>query len=529
MAVNFPNNPTDGEVFTASGQSWTYDAASSLWALSTPPGGGAGHLQLTGGTLTGDLSIDTNLSVGGTLGVTGDATVSGKLTLSGDPTTANHAARKGYVDTQVGTRLTQAQGDARYLKSTSGDKTDNQTTYGRLNVYSRHTSGNALVVYGTDDDLAFIVKTDGAATAYGPLTLNAGNPTNNAHAANKGYVDAQVATRLPLSGGMIEGQLRLANQATATNEAVRADRAINTGTGLSGGGNMTANRTLSFDTTWGDNRYIQQATKVSFNRISLTNGDTINPALEFSLNDGISWVTGDGGYFIENNSVIARIPSNGGLGQSYDVVNRASGDGRYMQQSWSLSTGRGLTGGGDGSANRAIALDFGSLYLQSTNTSDPRLIYLDGGDSSSVRRIAEGQLKTNFNLAGSGTTISAGNGLTGGGDIGSDRTIAMGTPGDIRRASGNATSETSHTHRITNANFQDMMANMLGAGTLGSYAFLRQVSGTDKNFGQTAPGSQLAPYAIDSGNATTGSDTISGTWMCLGAGDGKGCVWQRIA
>ena len=52
--------------------------------------------------------------------VTGDA-MSGPLLLpSGDPTQDNHAARKQYVDTQIGTRLTQAQADTRYV-NTDGD------------------------------------------------------------------------------------------------------------------------------------------------------------------------------------------------------------------------------------------------------------------------------------------------------------------------------------------------------------------------------------------------------------------------
>lgn len=37
--------------------------------------------------------------------------------------------------------------------------------------------------------------------------------------------------------------------------AVDTSRSVSAGTGLSGGGNLSANRTLSFDTTWGDARY----------------------------------------------------------------------------------------------------------------------------------------------------------------------------------------------------------------------------------------------------------------------------------
>jgi hypothetical protein len=43
----------------------------------------------------------------------------------------------------------------------------------------------------------------------------------------------------------VNGKIHIGTQATATTDAVRADRSISTGNGLTGGGNLTANRTLS--------------------------------------------------------------------------------------------------------------------------------------------------------------------------------------------------------------------------------------------------------------------------------------------
>lgn len=45
-------------------------------------------------------------------------------------------------------------------------------------------------------------------------------------------------------------------------------------------------------------------------------------------------------------------------------------------------------------------------------------------------------------------TISAGNGLTGGGDLSTNRTISMGTPGTIGPATSNTASGTTHTHAL---------------------------------------------------------------------------------
>jgi len=50
-------------------------------------------------------------------------------------------------------------------------------------------------------------------------------------------------------GRMTADQITLGEQGDATTEAVRADRTISSGDGLSGGGNLTANRTLSVDST----------------------------------------------------------------------------------------------------------------------------------------------------------------------------------------------------------------------------------------------------------------------------------------
>jgi hypothetical protein len=51
------------------------------------------------------------------------------------------------------------------------------------------------------------------------------------------------------NGATINGNLVLGNPATNTSHAVRADRVISTGSGLSGGGNLSANRELSVDNT----------------------------------------------------------------------------------------------------------------------------------------------------------------------------------------------------------------------------------------------------------------------------------------
>jgi len=58
-----------------------------------------------------------------------------------------------------------------------------------------------------------------------------------------------IGTDSPTERLHVDGKIRIGTQATATTDAVRADRSISTGSGLSGGGNLTANRTLAVDST----------------------------------------------------------------------------------------------------------------------------------------------------------------------------------------------------------------------------------------------------------------------------------------
>ena len=105
-------------------------------------------------------------------------------------------------------------------------------------------------------------------------------------------------------------------------------------------------------------------------------------------------------------------------------------------------------------------------------TSDPVMGGADGIDNRQPRQLANrtlwlkteltkavtsiGQNKTAAEQALAAkadktTTVTAGNGLTGGGDLAANRAIALGTPGTITASSGNTVTDTSHTHAIASA------------------------------------------------------------------------------
>lgn len=178
---------------------------------------GLGYLPLIGGSLTGFLTLHANPTANlhaatkgyvdaGLAGLDTDLSndlaaaiatrlplvggqMQGQIKSVGPPVASEDLGSKGYIDTQVATRLTQAQADARFLQLAGGSLTNF-------------------------------------------LTLHA-DPAQALHAASKGYVDQQTATRLTqaqadarflqLSGGTLTGPLILPGPPTqALNPATKA-------------------------------------------------------------------------------------------------------------------------------------------------------------------------------------------------------------------------------------------------------------------------------------------------------------------
>ncbi|QRE00589.1 hypothetical protein [Pseudomonas phage Itty13] len=124
-------------------------------------------------------------------------------------------------------------------------------------------------------------------------------------------------------------------------------------------------------------------------------------------------------------------------------------------------------------------------------------------------------------------TLTAGNGLTGGGALNADRTLTLGTPGTISTGTGNSVTATSHTHALslTTADVTSLTADA-GIGAIGTYAYLFNSSGPNVGAGGTTSGANLR---WTSHNAVSGG-APSGTWRCMGNGNtGGATVWLRIS
>ena len=231
--------------------------------------------------------------------------------------------------------------------------------------------------------------------------------------------------------------LTAASVKTLFNARALAATLITAGVGLTGGGSLAANRTLTLANTaviagsYGSATETPTFTVDAQGRLTAAGSATVTPA----------WA-----------SVTGKPPTLAGYGIT-DAALAAR----------TITAGTGLTGGGNLTANRTIALanttvtagSYGSATT-ATQLKDIADKLVAAAGSVTVTPAWASVTGKPTTLAGYGITdaalaarnIVAGNGLTGGGNLTADRTLTMGTPGTLNGASTNAVSTTSHTHKV---------------------------------------------------------------------------------
>ena len=138
-------------------------------------------------------------------------TLSGMLTLYADPTLANHAATKNYVDTELTGKLSKSGGTMTGYLKLVGDPVanDDAVPLGYLNT--QLATANTY----TDNQVATKLDKSGG-TMTGFITLHA-DPTANGHASTKKYVDDSMNS---LSNSVSTSINSLQNRATALETTV---------------------------------------------------------------------------------------------------------------------------------------------------------------------------------------------------------------------------------------------------------------------------------------------------------------------
>lgn len=343
---------------------------------------------------------------------------------------------------------------------------------------------------------------------------------------------AAMTGNLPMGNNRITGLA----PATAPNHAARWDQVM-PATGGTVTGIITVQRSGSHMFRMINSNYSAS----DFANISVTDGGALG------INSAIP---GTGSYLFTD--------STGSLDFPGSVVTRGTGDSRYAPLTRTVSTGSGLTGGGNLSADRTLAVDgtvvrtsrqvntgqglsgggnlgsnlnlsiaLGSLpFTSSTSFSTPQVPIVDGNNSNTQGRQGPDAFKTNFNIASATTAITAGAGLTGGGNLSANRTINIGTPSSISTSSTNSASGTTHSHALPQGNFRDMMSSYIAHGQLGAYAFAQYTGTGTVTAGSTTSGGNLVP----SSTQQNGAGTLSGTWRCMGHGNnGASTLWLRTS
>ena len=341
-------------------------------------------------------------------------------------------------------------------------------------------TGLVFTTPGTDRVYLRAYASDGSATYYNAYLTSAGVFAADEFIGKGNSITELNASQLT-SGTVPDARLSAS--------IVRTNRGILAGNGLTGGGDLSTNRSMSV---------------VAANGISVsTAGVGVNAGTGLTANGtGLHVVTGNG---ISSNS-------------SQIFIN--AGDGMSVNSSHIyVNAGTGLTANITG------------LHVNTGNviTANSTHIYINAGDG--LNAVSSG-LQVDSSVARTSVSVVAGNGLSGGGTIGATRTISMGTPGSIVPDNPNSVSATSHTHFLPAATVGELTSR-LGTGTIGTYAFLNQISGTKAGPGVLVAGSNLR-FSNAEGN--DGGISPPGTWRCMGqvnTGSGQSASnttgWLRTA
>ena len=360
--------------------------------------------------------------------------------------------------------LSAAQGKA--LQDNKADKT---TTI---------TAGNGLTGGGTlQASRTVALGTPSQITA---STTNSVTATSHTHAIDKASTTVSGVVQLnDTLASTATDQALTANQGKVLNDkittanadiATKANQAttITAGNGLTGGGTLQANRTL----TLGTPSQITASTTNSVTATSHTHAiDKASTTVQgiVQLNDTLASTATDQALTANQGKV---------LNDKITTANAAIAT--KANQATTITAGNGLTGGGTLQASRTVALGTPSQITASTTNSVTATSHTHAIDKASTTVAGVVQLVDNLTTddatkaltanqgkvlndkittanadiatkANQATTITAGNGLTGGGTLQASRTVALGTPSQITASTTNSVTATSHTHAIDKA------------------------------------------------------------------------------
>ncbi|HOC92327.1 MAG TPA: hypothetical protein PKH33_08170, partial [bacterium] len=416
-----------------------WDNANSRLGIGVAPGTYALNVS-------GTANISGNTTIGGTLGVTG--TITGSDTITGTrfiSTIVTGTAPLTVASTTLVTNLNADMLDGYHAADfAAATHTHAQLTAGTgilLTAYDGSTARSVALDKSYTDSFYVLKAGD---TMTGTLQGRQLNPTvTNTYTLGTSALRYSTAYMVNLNAsgtGTVSGLLTLGTQATGTGHAVRADRTITAGTGLSGGGDLTANRTISLNTTYTDGLYVLKAGDTMTGTLQ---GQQLNPTTDHTYDLGTTLLRYRTAYI-----------------QTVTLSQAGTATTSAVRADRTITAGTGLSGGGNLTADRTISLDTtytdGLYVLKAGDTMTGTLqgrqlnptvtnTYTLG---TSALRYSTAYM-VNLNASGTGTvsglltlgtqatgtghavradrTITAGTGLSGGGDLTANRTISLNT------------------------------------------------------------------------------------------------------
>jgi len=204
-----------------------------------------------------------------TITLSGDVTGSGKTSIS--TTISDNSVTDSKLRNSVGTSVI-----GRAANST-GDPADIQaSTDGHVLLRS---SGNLLFGLISSDSISSInwSKITGTPTTlsgYGITDAYTKTESDNKFVpytganANVNLGSNNITANSFIKAGGTSSQFLKADGSVDTSQYVPTTRSINAGTGLTGGGNLSSDVNISFDTTWGDTRYAYRTRQLTINGVT---------------------------------------------------------------------------------------------------------------------------------------------------------------------------------------------------------------------------------------------------------------------
>jgi len=408
---------------------------------------------------TGETADFTNATVSGTLGVGGASTFTGAVTVN------NTFASRGILDNATATRLTIANGSitagtnvsvtgtitgtgnitgANLLTGVNGSVNNNsgsriEFSNGGMNLVAGSATGITLTSTLLTVFRNITTANDIAVTGSGNISID-GNQVW--HAGNDGAGSGLDADLLDgLSSAHFLNYNNLNNRPTIGDGTIT----IAAGSGMSGGGSFTTNRTSNLTVT------VNHAATSSVTNIS-TSGKTVISSLTFDSFGHVTARTTRALDFYTTGEADAAFAAISHTHAAGDITTGTFVDARIP----SLDAGKTTTG----VFNIARIPDIPASKV--TGILDAaRIPSLDAGKTTTgvfaVARLGTGIPSVSTFLRGDGswaavsqnvTDVLAGNGLTrsaSGGNI----TLTLGTPGTVGSGSSNSSTASSHTHAIS--------------------------------------------------------------------------------